>query len=204
MGPPAQSQQQANVGDFFKRFSTSDLIIGGASLVLLIVILFFPWMGVSFDCRGNALCEASVGSVSFTGLHGWGVLCFVVLLITIAFWVLRSEWVRDSVPIPALPLPDWQIYIGLGALEVITILLFWLEYKDGADLKFGWFLALLAGIGTIVGGYMKQNEPQPVAAAPGGGSTGYRPPPPPPTTPTYTPPTAPPPGPPPGPQSMGS
>jgi len=205
--------QQLNLGDWVQQLSRGDQLIAGSSIVLLIFMFINAWQHASVDCPGgNPLC--SVASTSgASGFNGWGWLTFLALLAVIAFFVLR-KFLADSVSLPALPVPDWQVYFGLGIVEVVSILLYWIEYRSSASfvgysvsVGFGWawVVALIAAAVTVVGGYLKQQDPQPVAGSTGGYTPpspgGYAPPPPPPPPPPSgggygapPPPSAPPPG----------
>jgi hypothetical protein len=201
MGPAAQ-RQPVDFGGMLQKLSRGDQILLGGSLLLLIDSFISAWLHASYDCPStvpSGLC--GLGSASGETLyHGWGFITFIALLAIIAFFVIR-KFLVDQVQLPELPLPDWQIYMALGAVEILGIILFWLEYKQSADSAFGgysltfgwaWFVGLVAAAATIYGGYLKQNDPQTMASASTGG---YVPPPMPPTPPTT--PMAPPPPPPP-------
>lgn len=177
---------------FVKGLTRGDQVVLGSS-VLLLIFYFFPWIGI--DC-GSVGCGAF--DVSQNGIHGWGLLGFLVLLAVIAFALLRSSLLSGSVSLPALPVQDWMIFAGAGALELVFGLLYWVEYhaSDSSGLvsvgtvqKFGWYVSLVLSILLAVGGYLKMNDPQPATSPMGGGGGGgggypapsptYAPPPPP-------------------------
>ncbi|HEV7679000.1 MAG TPA: hypothetical protein VGQ42_10575 [Candidatus Dormibacteraeota bacterium] len=148
--------------EFLEKMSNGEKAVLGGSLLVLIG-MFLPWYGIDF-----------LGvSESVSGFHSWGLLTFLALLAVVAFWVIRGP-LADQVKLPDMPVTDAQVYMIGGAIEVLGALIFWLAYKaDNASLpgfsagvKFGVFVALVGGIVTIVGGYLKQSEPAPLASTP--------------------------------------
>jgi len=139
-----------------ERFSTEEIVIAAGSLVLL-VALFLDW--ISFNCGGLVpLCNLGGGS----GFHGWGWLTFLAL-VGVAGLLVARRLLSEQVTLPELPASDSVIYIGGGALEVLGALLYWVEYHSSfTSMSFGWYLALLAGIATAVGGFLSTRNPQPV------------------------------------------
>ena len=142
-----------------ERFSTEELVIAAGSLVLL-VALFLDWTKAS--CSG-AFCNGSLSGLS--GFHGWGWVSFLAL-VGVAGLLACRRLLSGTVELPELPASDSVIYMAGGALEIAGVLLFWVEYHDsfvssGTGLQsfsyglgFAWFLALLAGIATLIGGYL--------------------------------------------------
>jgi len=163
MGEP----ERMDLGKMFGKFSREQLVIGGASVVLLIA-MFLDWISVS--CSG-AFCGGAGGGAS--GFHGWGWLTFLALL-GVAGLLLARTVLADMVKLPELPAPDAVLIMAGGALEILGCLLFWVEYHDSfasasagvvnisSGLGFGWFVALIAGIATVAGGYLSRGA-QPAA-----------------------------------------
>jgi hypothetical protein len=203
MGPAAQPQQ-VDFGAMLSKLARSDMIIGGALVLLLIVSFIGSWFHYSTDaCQGiqSTLCNGSVTYGSLWG--GLGILAALLIVVGIAFLVLRL-FLSTQVQLPALPLPDSQLWMAFGAVEVVLMLLNWLIGKGsyngfdipdiaGTSKSPGWalYVGVILGLAIIFGGFTKQSEPQTVAATPSGG---YVPPPMPPSPPTT--PMAPPPPPP--------
>lgn len=163
-----------NAGQMLKRFTLGDQVILGSCIVFLI-FSFFPWIGL--DVGTNAF------GVSFdqNGLHGWGVLAFIVMLFVAAFVLVRSPLLNNQIAVPVLPLADWIILLIGGIITLGATLLYWVEYHSSVDTgvgsigtsnKYGWYICLLAAIGICVGAYLKQNDPIPVAAGGGGTAAG--------------------------------
>jgi hypothetical protein len=160
--------ERMDLGKMFSKFSREQLVIGGASVVLLIA-MFLDWISVS--CSG-ALCGGAGGGGA-SGFHGWGWITFLALLGVAGLLLVRTV-LADMVKLPELPAPDATLIMAGGALEILGCLLFWVEYHDGfastgagafsisSGLGFGWFVALIAGIATVVGGYMSRSA-QPAA-----------------------------------------
>ncbi|HVS42185.1 MAG TPA: hypothetical protein VMU20_07920 [Candidatus Dormibacteraeota bacterium] len=159
MGQSARFDVQQLLG----RLSRGEQVIGIASVVLLLS-LFLSWL--SFSCSGPFCGAAGAGA---GGFHGWGWLTFLALLGVAALLVIRC-FLAETLTLPELPAPDAAIYMAGGVLEVVGCLLFWVEYHDsfqsiGAGptrfsygLGFGWWMALLAGVSTVIGGLLMQRE----------------------------------------------
>lgn len=185
MGPTATS---FNAGEMLKKLTTGDQVALGACL-LFFVFTFFPWIGIDGDFV----------SVTQSGFHGWGVVAWLLMLVTAGFVLVRTPLLSEQVQLPALPVLDWMIVAGGGALTLLCTLLYWVEYHEsqtvgtisiGTTQKFGWYVALLSALGIAAGGYLKQTDPQPEARVAG---PGYA------ASPTYAPPSTYPPPPPPAP-----
>jgi hypothetical protein len=156
-----------------KRFTLGDQVIL-ASCIVFLIFSFFPWIGIDFGTNAFGV------SFDQNGLHGWGVLAFIVMLFVAAFVLVRSPLLNNQIAVPVLPLADWIILLVGGIITLGSTLLYWVEYHESVDVpggsfgtsnKFGWYICILAGIGICVGAYLKQNDPVPVAAA-GGGTVG--------------------------------
>jgi hypothetical protein len=150
-------------GKFVDELSNGDKVILGGSLVLLIA-MFLPWKGVDLGIYGSA---------TESGFHAWGLLTFIALLCVIALWLLRGP-LRSQFKLPEWGVSDAMLYMILGAVEVVFILLFWVAFdtESVVGVRFGLFIALIGGLATIAGGYLKQSEPASVAPAGGGGGIG--------------------------------
>jgi hypothetical protein len=181
---PQQPQPAASSFDFQKvlsQFTIGEMVIGGASVLFLIFSFIGAWLKVSANCTAQeAQFGCGAGSASGGTLYnGWGYLTALALFVVIIFFVLR-KFLSTQVPLPALPVPDAYIYMGLGGLQLLTLIFFWLEYKADVGIVsvgpgFCWFVGLILSIATIVGGYLKMQDPAPVAAGPtpGGGYGAY-------------------------------
>ena len=121
-----------------------------ASAVIAIISMFLPWWCVN----GNY-------TQSINGFNGWGLLYFVGWFVVAAFLCIRAcgpAVVRTN----RFPFADWFIYVVGGVLMVIAALSIWdslLIYSaDQSNLRYGWWIALVAAILTVLGGMLKQRE----------------------------------------------
>jgi hypothetical protein len=167
----SSQQQQIDLRQVVDRFTRSEQIIAVASIVLLIDMFIGAWLHLSVDCSGIPAQFCVGGGFFASGFNGWGWLTFLALLAVIVFFVVR-KFLANSVALPELPLSDAQVYMVLGVVEVIGILLFWVEYHgNGVGFGWAWIVALIAAAATIVGGYLKQGEPQTAAGNVSGSAT---------------------------------
>jgi hypothetical protein len=144
-----------------RRSSRGERALVGGSTAVLLALLFLPWLttSCSSDCNGFGLDSRSID-----GVHGWGLLTLLGLLVVVGLWALRSY--PERVRVPYLLLRDPQIYMLAGALELAGVLLFWFEYHGGVNSflsvsvrpTVGWFLALAGAAATICGGLLLQRE----------------------------------------------
>ena len=147
--------------DFLAKMSNGDKAIAAGSVVVL-VSLFLPWYG----------WDAGVfGSASVDGFNSWGILTLIALVAVVAFWVIRA-YLADSVKLPDMPVTDDQAYMIGGAVEALGAVLFWLVYHNdnlglaNLGVRYGIFIALVGGVVTAYGGYLKQSEPAPAPPPP--------------------------------------
>jgi hypothetical protein len=160
--------ERVDLRKLVNRFSPEELVIAAGSLVLL-VSLFLNWISVS--CSGP-YCAGAGGGAS--GFRGWGWLSFLAV-IGVAGLLVARRLLAGKVELPALPASDSVLYMAGGGLEILGCLLFWVEYHNdfvssgagivsiSSGLGFGWFVALLAGVATLVGGYLTTRNPQPAS-----------------------------------------
>lgn len=150
--------------DFLASMSNGDKALAGGSIVVLIA-MFLPWYG----------WDSGYFSASIDGFNSWGWLTFLGLLAVVAYFVIRN-FLTESVKLPEMPVTDAQAYMIGGGVEVLGVVLFWLvSHQEGVLLgnlgvRFGLFVALIGGIATVAGGYLKQSEP--AVARTAGPSTG--------------------------------
>jgi hypothetical protein len=188
--PPPQPQPAAQSIDFqalMKNFSTGDMVIGGALVLMFIFSFLGGFKHVSIDCT-STFGSACVGGGSASGDSLWGglgLLAGLLILVAIAFYVVRK---LPQIQLPMLPLPDWQIWTIFGIAEAVLIFLSWLIGKSssggvdfgsfpGISTSPGWscYALILLSLAVGVGGYLKQNDPVNVAtpATPTGGYGAY-------------------------------
>lgn len=135
-----------------------------ASGILLLIFLFFPWYGI----------KGVGGSASF---NGWHYFLFGVIpgLLAIAIIAVIAITKFSTTKMPDLPVPlglALLIAAGLAAFLVLLKLLIGDSYFTvDLDRKFGIFLAALAALGLVGGGFLRFKE-EGGATTTRGGTTG--------------------------------
>lgn len=130
-----------------------DWIAGGSALVLFIA-LFLPWVHVKIS-GGTGFAVSGNSGASF----GWVAIISVLVVETMLVLTLLDV---------ELPFPSGLVYLGAGgfaALFTILVMLFRPIGTGGFSISgiskvpwYGSWLALLAAVGTLVGGFMKFQE----------------------------------------------
>jgi hypothetical protein len=121
-----------------KRLTTIEMIVGGASFVLL-VSLFLPW-----------LTFAGIVSVDGFDLHGYFWLVFLLCLAVIAFLVMKAGFATRPFQLPITD--DQALLIATGISFVIVVLGFlfngysYVRAFVSSSYGFGAFLGLIASI----------------------------------------------------------
>ena len=130
---------------------TPDWIAGGSAL-LLFIALFLPWVRVSTG-------ETGVGKFVFTGGASFGWICILSVLVVMAAFVVTLLDVD-------VPFPVGLVYLGAGGLATLITVLMMLVRPISLGLGiaghggipwYGSFIALIAGVGILVGGWLKFN-----------------------------------------------
>jgi hypothetical protein len=145
-GGPATASAKYNFDA--RRWTLSDKIAGGASLVVLIS-LFLPWFSgsyVSFDSTQSA-------SESGTDAHGWLWLVFVVVLAILAYLVVAAGF--QVLPFKS-PLRHDQLLLAATGVNLVLVFIGFLLKPSTYGLEglsiswsFGAFLALIAAIVAV-------------------------------------------------------
>jgi hypothetical protein len=144
----------------FSKLKTSDWVIAGSGLVLLIAS-FLDWFTVSVE-----------GFIGSEGGNGWDVGFFwagIPVLIGLAMIaVVAIHAFSPETKLPDLPIGWGQTLFIAGVVAAVIVLLKLLigedvgDVPDGIDVEveraFGLFLATLAAIGLAVGGFLKWQE----------------------------------------------
>lgn len=147
-GPPQPgwSGGQAAAGTFSfdaKRWTPADMIVGGASLIVLIS-LFLPWFTASITGLGS-------GSESGTDGHGWLWIVFVIVLVILAFEVLKAGFATLPFTLPLQP--ELLLLIATGLNLLLVVIAFVAKPSIGFGVQVGWgvgaFLALIAAIVAV-------------------------------------------------------
>jgi hypothetical protein len=114
-----------------RRLSTTERIVGGATSVLL-VSLFLPWFGASYDGFG--------GSVD--GLwHGYMYVPLLVSLALGAYLISKAGWER---PAFKLAVPEGRLFLVGTAANFVLVLISFITKPDGASWQFGAYVGILA------------------------------------------------------------
>jgi hypothetical protein len=132
-GPPAQRHGPPFAFDI-KRLSRVDQVIGGASFILIIT-LFLPWFGVSFDGYS--------ASASGWDAHGYLFIPLLTAIVLIGYLVLRAGWDDPPMRLPVAHAP--LLLVGTG-LQFLIVLLAFLFKPTGTSWQWGAFLALIAAL----------------------------------------------------------
>jgi hypothetical protein len=139
----------------FSKLSTSDKVIGGSGIVLLL-FSFLPWY------------KFSVGFASGTR-NGWHYFLFGIIpvLLAIAIVVVVALQRFGTVDLPELPIPWSQALLGAAGLATLLILLRLVitdkvgnsAFHLNGSRSYGLYISFLAVIGLTVGCYLKMQEP---------------------------------------------
>lgn len=127
--------------------------VAGGSALLLLVALFLPWVRVSIG--GGGIKVTGTSGASF----GWVSIISVLAVFAMVFITLFDIEV---------PFPSGLVYLGAGGLSVLFTVLVMLFRPIGTAgftvtglSKIPWigaFIGLIAGVGIIVGGFLKFQE----------------------------------------------
>lgn len=86
-----------------------------------------------------------------SGLHSWGSLTLLIALASLAYFLIRSPPLRRSVQIRTWAVSDATLFMVAGGAEIVTALLYSGHFAGGT-LEIGFFLELLGGALTALGG----------------------------------------------------
>lgn len=133
-----------------KRWSLSDRIAGGATLITMIA-LFLPWFDASAsDGFGNTYSASASGTTA----HGWLWFVFIIGLVTLAYLGVTAGFQR--IPF-SLPVKHERLLLATTGLDLLLVVIaFLLKPSNGGltSVSIGWdfgaFVALIAAIAAAV------------------------------------------------------
>ncbi|MFP4513445.1 MAG: hypothetical protein ACLFRV_10925 [Acidimicrobiales bacterium] len=135
------------------KLSTSDKVISGSAIALLI-FSFFPWFSADTGGFGPSYSES-----------GWDFFLTGILPVLLGIVMLAHVAITAFSPdtkLPDLPATWGQIHLGAGAASAVLVLLRLLMGAEvggfNLDRSFGIFLAAVAAIGLAAGGFLKFQE----------------------------------------------
>lgn len=139
----------------FKKLTLGDQILGGASLLVFLVLIIFPWHSVSLGGFGSVDIGATESPNGF-----WGLLGILLSLVLVASVVVKMTTVK----LPDLPIPlgDAQFY---GAIAMLAVLLLKLILETEA-LALGSYLSVLLSAGAVYGGFLLRGQGAPASSGP--------------------------------------
>ncbi|MGY6502807.1 MAG: hypothetical protein ACXIVQ_18160 [Acidimicrobiales bacterium] len=140
------------------KLTMGDKVIAGSGIALFI-FSFFPWFG--FDFGFGARATANGWDVGFL----WGGLP-ALLGLALAAVVLIPLFAADF-KLPDLPITWGQALLGAAAVAAFFVILKLLIGESGLNREIGMFLSALAAAGLAAGGFLKFQEEQKGASAPG-------------------------------------
>jgi hypothetical protein len=172
----------------FTKLKTSDWVIAGSGLVLLIAS-FLDWF--TAEIEGNEFFSgASAGGNGWDVGFFWAGIPVIIGLAMIAVVAIRAF--SPDTKLPDLPIGWGQTLFIAGVVAAVIVVLKLLIGEDvdapeglGVDVEvsrsIGLYLATLASIGLAVGGFLKwQDDKAGAGSLPGGSPAPGSPPPPPP------------------------
>ena len=130
--------------DSLRRTSGGDRMLLVGSAVLLLALLL-PWWDDGAGAHAN-------------GFHDWGWLSFLSLVPVLALFGLRNLVTEPR--LPELSVSDPAAYMIGGAVEIAGAVVFWLANNTRivGGVKYGVFVAVVAGAVTVAAGYLKHLE----------------------------------------------
>jgi hypothetical protein len=139
------------------KLTQGEKVIAGSAIAFLL-FTFFPWYGIGSGSR-----------------NGWDYFLFGVIPLLLAIVMVAQIGISrfSETKLPDPPLPWGQIHLILGGLAALLVLLKLLigDSVGGGtilgtkipsidlDRKYGIYLAFLASLGLVAGGYLKSREP---------------------------------------------
>ena len=135
----------------FSKLTTSDKVIAGSGIAFLI-FSFLPWF--------------SLGSASYSGWHFFvtGIIPVLLAIVLVAYVAITRF--SEGTKLPDLPVPyGLAVLVIAGLAAVLVLLRIVIGYKVGVfgfsvhlNRSAGLYLAMLAALGLVGGGFLKFQE----------------------------------------------
>ncbi len=138
----------------------------GAGSILVLLSFALPWVTISSDvhypmpgCLGNiSSCPlVTSSSTALGGMETGGWIALAACVVALVLVVARFRGWQG-----VLPMQDWMVFAGLGAIEAVVILIAGLSHMAASQtlgmvelrdtVSTGFFVALLGAALTAVGG----------------------------------------------------
>ncbi len=143
-----------------RRLAVTDLVSGISSIVVL-VSLFLPWYSFTIDLPAGSDTHTYGALSSIAG--GFRFLILVLSVLTVGYLLAKSMWRSE----PRLPLPEWQILVGLTGLQLLLVVIAFLASPAGLSTgEAGAGLGLIAAVVAAVGAGQARMTSVPPAAVP--------------------------------------
>lgn len=147
------------------RLSKGERIIGVSALVLLVLSIIPLWAKIEFDTGGLEIpgVDTSERYSAWSAAYGFLLkLGLVLTILALVLVILRAVGTSVNLPVPA-----WQLYLGLSGLALLLFLISVLTGPVGDQGDFGGveysrglalFLAPVLGAAMAFGAYMHMQE----------------------------------------------
>ncbi len=143
-----------------RRLSVTDLVAGISSIVVL-VSLFLPWYSFTIDLPTGPETHTYGALSSLAG--GFRFLILVLSVLTVGLLLAKTMWRSE----PRLPLPQWQVLVGLTGLQLLLVVIAFLAAPAGLSTgEAGAGLGLIASVVATVGAGQGRTTGAPLVAAP--------------------------------------
>ena len=130
------------------KLSTSDKIISGAGIVLLIDLLLLPWHDVD-------LGFASATRTAIQSPNGfWGLIALLLTAAVVGVTLVRA--LKPETSLPEIPI-SWNQAVFYACVAIAAVLLLKLVIETDF-LGFGAYLGVLLAGGVAYGGFLKFQE----------------------------------------------
>jgi hypothetical protein len=128
-----------------RRLGVGDVIVAGASLVLMIGI-YLPWFEFGSKATGYFSFDA-------TAVRSWMDATFIIALSIVVYLS-----VRVTVGEFWSPLPHWFILLGASGVNLVLTVACFAKKASGVSWDVGAYLSVLAAITAVAGALVRRSE----------------------------------------------